>query len=249
MDNLAAIVPFYNEKSTLSKSIERLLEQNIFSQIILSDDNSDDGSHEIAKFYENQYEFIEYIKSEENKGKGNALNNAKSMLSTKFVVIHDADLEYFPEDLNEMFEYAKTYPTSLILGSRFIGDKERKNLYKRTLIANKIMSYFFSFVNAYKVTDVATCYKMIPSEIFKSFKISENGFSIEIEILSKYLRVNRSIFEIPIKYEGRTYKEGKKIKAIDGVMYLFNTIKYRIYWPRHNRASSTQQPQILYDIP
>ena len=164
MDNLAAIVPFYNEETTLSKSIERLLEQNLFSQIILSDDNSDDGSHEIAKFYEDQYDFIQYIKSGENKGKGNALNNAKSMLNTKFVVIHDADLEYFPEDLSEMFEYAKKNPNSLILGSRFIGDKERKNIYRRTFIANKIMSYFFSFVNAYRVTDIATCYKMMPSE-------------------------------------------------------------------------------------
>ena len=89
MDSLAVIVPFYNEKSTLSKSIERLLEQNIFSQIILSDDNSDDGSHEIAKFYENKYDFIKYIKSKENKGKGNALNNAKNMISTEFVVVQD----------------------------------------------------------------------------------------------------------------------------------------------------------------
>lgn len=176
-----------------------------------------------------QYDFIQYIKSGENKGKGNALNNAKSMLNTKFVVIHDADLEYFPEDLSEMFEYAKKNPNSLILGSRFIGDKERKNIYRRTFIANKIMSYFFSFVNAYRVTDIATCYKMMPSEIFKSFEIIENGFSVEIEVVSKYLKVHRSIFEVPIKYEGRTYEEGKKIKPIDGVMYLFNTIKYRIY--------------------
>ena len=72
--------------------------------------------------------FFKYIKSSTNKGKGNALNNAKDYITTKFVVIHDADLEYFPEDLVEMFEKAKLNPQSLIIGSRFIGNKERKNL-------------------------------------------------------------------------------------------------------------------------
>ena len=101
MDNLAVIVPFYNEKITLAESIERLLAQNIFSEIILSDDNSNDGSDIIAKQYEDKYENIKYIKSSTNKGKGNALNNAKDHITKKFVVIHDADLEYFPEDLVE----------------------------------------------------------------------------------------------------------------------------------------------------
>ena len=75
MDNLGVIVPFYNEKNTLSESIDRLLAEKIFSQIILSDDNSNDGSEKIAQQYEKNYENIKYIKSSSNKGKGNALNN------------------------------------------------------------------------------------------------------------------------------------------------------------------------------
>ena len=138
--------PFYNEKNTLSESIERLLAHHIFSEIILSDDNSNDGSDIIAKHYEDKNENIKYIKSSTNKGKGNALNNAKDHITTKFVVIHDADLEYYPEDLVEMFEKAKLNPQSLIIGSRFIGNKERVNIYRRTFIANKVMSLFFSFV-------------------------------------------------------------------------------------------------------
>ena len=143
MNNLGIIVPFYNEKTTLAKSIERLLAQNIISEIILSDDNSNDGSDKIAKHYEKTYKKIKYINSATNKGKGNALNNAKDYITTKFVVIHDADLEYFPEDLVEMFEKAKLNPQSLIIGSRFIGNKERVNIYRRTFVANKVMSLFF----------------------------------------------------------------------------------------------------------
>ena len=228
MDNLGVIVPFYNEKNTLSKSIDRLLAENIFSQIILSDDNSNDGSEKIAQQYEETNKNIKYVKSSTNKGKGNALNNAKNHITTKFVVIHDADLEYFPEDIVEMFEAAKLNPESLIIGSRFIGNKERINIYRRTYIANKLMSLFFSYVNFCKISDIATCYKMMLTDIFKEIELYENGFSIEIEIVSKFLRKYKSIIEIPIKYEGRSYEEGKKIKPKDGIMYLINTIKYKI---------------------
>ena len=89
------------------------------------------------------------------------------------------------------------------------------------------MSLFFSFVNFYKVSDVATCYKLFPNRFFQSINIYEKGFSIEIELLSKFLKFNKSIFEVPIKYEGRSYSEGKKIKSQDGILYLINTIKYR----------------------
>jgi glycosyltransferase involved in cell wall biosynthesis len=229
VDNLGVIVPFYNEKNTLAESIERLLNQNIFTEIILSDDNSNDGSDKIAKQYEDSNENIKYIKSLENKGKGNALNNAKDFITTKFVVIHDADLEYFPEDIVEMFEKAKTNPQSLIIGSRFIGNKERINIYRRTYFANKVMSLFFSLIHFCKISDIATCYKMMATKIFKEIELVENGFSIEIELVSKFLKKYKSIIEVPIKYEGRSYEEGKKIRPLDGLMYLINSIKYKIY--------------------
>ena len=229
MNNLAVIVPFYNEENYLQKSINRLLKSDIFDQIILVDDCSTDDSANIANKNVSGNSKMTYIKSSSNTGKGNALNLAKNILETSHVIIHDADLEYFPEDIVEMFENAKKNPDALILGSRFIGSKKRTNIYSRTLIANKVMSYFFSLVNSYKVSDVATCYKLMPVFFFKEVSIKEKGFSIEIEILSKFLKYNQSIIEVPIKYEGRSYNEGKKIKTSDGFKYLLCTIKYRIF--------------------
>ena len=229
MQNLCVIIPFFNEKIFLKESINRLLEDDIYEQIILSDDCSNDGSEIIARNFSDNYEKIIYIRSNENLGKGNALSQAKTLINTSHVVVHDADLEYFPSDIVEMFNCSKKYPESLILGSRFIGAKERKNVYLRTYIANKLMSLFFSLVNFYKVTDIATCYKLMPVSFFKKINLVEKGFSIEIEIVSKYLKVNRSIKEVPIKYEGRSYSEGKKIKTADGFQYLFNTLKYKFF--------------------
>ena len=228
MDNLTVIVPFYNEVNYLYTSVNRLLNVNLFDQILLIDDCSDDGSHDVALQIKNEYpQIVEYYKTSFNTGKGGALNLAKKYITSKFVIIHDADLEYFPDDIIEMFEIVKQNPDALILGSRFIGNKERKNVYSRTVIANRTMSLFFSLINFVIITDVATCYKLMSSDFFKKINIKELGFSIEIEILSKFLKQSKNIIEIPIKYSGRSYLEGKKIKASDGFKYLFNTIKYR----------------------
>lgn len=229
MINLSVIVPFFNEEQFLEESIDRLLSNDIYSSIYLIDNNSTDNSYNIAKNLETQHKKIELYKTNKKKGKGSALGFSRSLIKTSHVVIHDADLEYFPEDIVEMFDVAQTNQNSLILGSRFIGSKQRENIYLRTFLANKVMSLFFSFVNFYKVTDVATCYKLMPSKFFINTELRENGFSIEIELLSKFLKYNKSVLEVPIAYEGRSYSEGKKIKASDGIQYLLNTIRYRFF--------------------
>ena len=228
MNSLSVVVPIYNEEQFLEKSVERLIENDIYHNILLIDNNSSDNSYEVAKKLQNKYKKISIYKTESIAGKGVVISFAKKLIETSHIIVHDADLEYFPSDIVEMFDLAKKNPNSLILGSRFIGTKERKNIYKRTYFANKMMSLFFSIINFYPVSDVATCYKLMPSEFFKNTNFKEKGFSIEIEILSKFIKFNKSIIEVPINYIGRSYDEGKKIKTKDGFKYLFSTVKYRV---------------------
>ena len=230
MKSLTVIVPIYNEEKFLLDSVNRLLSKNIYKKILLIDNNSIDASFEIAKQIEKTSDNVIAYKTNNLMGKGVALAFAKNLITSTHVVIHDADLEYFPDDIVEMFDIAKKHPDSLILGSRFIGVKNRKNIYLRTYFANKIMSQFFSLVNYYKVTDVASCYKLFPTDFYKNIDINEQGFSVEVEILSKFLKYNKSIIETPIKYEGRTYEEGKKIKAIDGLLYILNSLRYKFFY-------------------
>lgn len=229
MYSLCVIIPFYNEELFLEKSLLRVLENDIYEEIILVDDCSTDKSSQIAKNYVSKNPKIRYLCTPQNGGKGAALTKAFGKVTTTHVVIHDADLEYDPFDIIEMKNQSILNKNSLILGSRFIGDKLRENGYMRTLLANKTMSTFFSIVNIYKVTDIATCYKLMPTKFIKDIKIKEQGFSIEIELLSKFLKFNKSVVEVPISYSGRSYEEGKKIKTSDGFLYLFNTVRYRIF--------------------
>lgn len=227
MPSLTVIVPFYNEEIFLSESLHRLINTNLADKILLIDDCSNDKSVEIAKKFENNYKNISLIQSSVNTGKGGAMSLSVNNLDTDFVVVHDADLEYNPTDLIEMFNLAVDNPEHLILGTRFVGKKKRKNIYKRTYFANQFLSIFFSIIHGKKITDVATCYKMMSSNNFKKIEITENGFAVEIEILSKFLKTTKNLMEYPIDYTGRSYQEGKKIKLMDGFKYVYSTVKYR----------------------
>ena len=226
MTSLTVIVPVYNEENLVIESLKRLDKVNIVNKVIIVDDCSTDNSSKLITdfiLHKNKYFMIKTIK---NSGKGKAIEAAQSMIDTDYVAIHDADLEYYPEDLSKM--YKKIHDNNLILGSRFIGNNERNNLYKRTLYANHFLSRLFSLIFGTKITDVATCYKMMPSDFFRTFKIKSSGFEFEIEVLANFLKYNKTISEVPINYSGRSYSEGKKIKTIDGFKYIYWMFKTRL---------------------
>ena len=112
------------------------------------------------------------------------------------------------------------------MGSRFLDNKIRINKYFRTKIANKFLSILFSKVNKVNCTDVATCYKLLESKHLSKLDLEQNDFSIEVEILSKFLSMGLTLKEHPISYEGRTYEEGKKIGLSDGFKYIMTIFKY-----------------------
>ena len=207
---ISVIVPFYNEEKFIEQSISRLIDTNLFKNIILVNDKSSDTSGQIAEKICKQFDFIELINLDNQKGKGNAIRVGLDYVKTSHLIIHDADLEYFPSDIPEMFDAAKKNPSCLVIGSRTIGKKNRNNRYKITYYGNKILTYFFSLINFYKVSDIASCYWLIETEVLKNLDIKEKGFAIEVEVLSKFLRGGNKIFEVPINYDGRLYSEGKK---------------------------------------
>mgnify|MGYP001236672286 FL=1 len=189
-------------------------------------DKSSDNSGQIAEKICEQFDFIQLINLDNQKGKGNAIRVGLEYVRTSHLIIHDADLEYFPSDIPEMFDAAKKNPSCLVIGSRTIGKKNRNNRYKITYYGNKILTYFFSLINFYKVSDIASCYWLIETEVLKNLDIKEKGFAIEVEVLSKFLRGGNKIFEVPINYDGRLYSEGKKIKLKDGISIFTKIIKY-----------------------
>jgi len=223
---ISVIVPFYNEEKFIEQSVTRLINTNLFKKIILVNDKSSDTSGQIAEKICEKFDFIQLINLDNQKGKGNAIRLGLEYVETSHLIVHDADLEYFPSDIPEMFEVAKSNPTCLVIGSRTIGKKNRNNKYKITYYGNKILTYLFSLINFYTVSDIASCYWLIETEVLKNLDIKEKGFAIEVEVLSKFLLEGKKIYEVPINYDGRLYSEGKKIKLKDGIFIFIKIIKY-----------------------
>ena len=226
--NLSSIiVPFFNEEATLEKSVFKLVNEKFNKEIILVNDGSTDKSKDIASNLEQKYDSIRLINFKENRGKGFAVKTGMQESSGDIVGIFDADLEYSTEDLNDLIEFIRKENTDFVCGSRFIGNKDRKNIYLRTFIANKLMSLLFSYVYKNKITDVATCLKVFKREIIEKINIEKDDFSIEIELIAKAISQTSDFKEIPISYNGRSYADGKKIKFLDGFKYIFAIFKFK----------------------
>lgn len=74
-----------------------------------------------------------------------------------------------------------------------------------------------------------TCYKVFRREIIQGIEIKENHFAIEPEIVAKVAHMRLRIFEVGVSYHGRTYAEGKKIKAKDGFRALYCILRYNAH--------------------
>lgn len=230
MYSLSAIVPFYNEERYLEESVTKLIQTNLFDEIILVDDNSTDNSPKIANGIEKNYEIVKLYKKNKNEGKGSAVIYGYEKTSSSHIIVHDADLEYNPLDIVKLKELSEKNPNALILGSRTIGGLERKKHYAHLVLGNKIITKFFSILNKIDISDISTCYMLYSKNFVENAKISEKKFGIEIEILSKFVKSGNKIIETPINYSGRSYLEGKKITYKDGIGIFLKVIKYKFKW-------------------
>ena len=228
MEHLTSIiVPFYNEEKLLEQSVLDLLREDFHKEIILVNDGSVDNSKIIALNLEESYENITLLDSKENKGKGHAVQLGFKKAAGDFIGIYDADQEYSSSDLKKLVDCIRTDDLDYICGSRFIGYRERSNIYLRTDIANKFLSYLFSYVHKVKITDIATCLKIFKKEVIGEFNFEKNDFSIEVELIARVTSKTKKFKELPISYKGRSYQDGKKIKFIDGFKYIFAIFKYK----------------------
>lgn len=231
MNKLSIIIPVYNEFKTLEKLLKKILKLKIKKQIIVVDDGSNDGSKDILLKYKKKINVL--IFHRRNLGKGAAIISAKKYIRGKYVTIQDADLEYDPNDLVKIYKYAKKNNFNIVYGSRVLNKNKFQNTKNFThfirIWGNILLTYISNIINSQNLTDAHTCYKLFKSRIFKKIKLKEKGFSFCPEITTKISNENFKIIEIPISYNGRTYQEGKKISAFDGLRALYCLIRYKYF--------------------
>ena len=231
MIKLSIIIPVYNEIKTIEKLINKILKLNIKKQVIVVDDGSSDGTQLILKKFKKKIDKL--IIHNKNCGKGAAIKSAQKFVKGIYVGIQDADLEYNPKDLEKIVSEMEKKKYDIIYGSRVLNKSMFKNTQNFTHIiriwGNIFLTKVSNFLNGQNLTDAHTCYKVMNSRIFKKIRLKEKGFSFCPEITTKLSLMNLNIKEFPINYSGRTYEQGKKITAFDGLDALFVLAKYRFF--------------------
>ena len=228
--SISVLIPVYNEKSTIKECIKRVLKADTCGlnlEIIVSDNNSNDGSVEILKSINDDK--LKCIFQKTNLGKGSNIKNALNYATGDLVLFQDADLEYNPENFPELIKPFLFNNADVVYGSRLTGSKITKILGWPNLIGNKIFTLLANILFNRIYTDIATGYKVFKKDVIKEIKIQSNGFEIEPEITAKISKNKMlNIYEIPISIYSRRYDEGKKVKWWDFFIYIYTLIKWRI---------------------
>lgn len=213
---LSVIVPAYNEEKTIKKILDQLRKQPAVTEVVVVDDASTDKTAKIIT--KNRYRKLKLIQHPKNKGKGGALRTGLKHAMGEYVLIQDADLEYDPNEIPKLLEPIYNRRATVVFGSRFFG--AHTSMFYWHYLGNKFLNFVVNVLYDTLLSDLETCYKLIPRKRMLELNLKSNDFRIEPEIVCKLLRKKVRIVEVPISYIGRNYEEGKKITWVDGIKAL-----------------------------
>jgi len=228
---ISIIIPVYNEISTLEEILDKVEKTSFCSlekEIILVDDESSDGTTALLKELEGSSKYKIYFHSK-NMGKGAAIRTALEYATGDIIVIQDADLEYDPEDYNNLLPIIIENKADVVYGSRFLEEKMSGAFKLSHYFGNKILTLLTNILYGTTLTDMETCYKAFRADVIKKIDIKSNRFDFEPEITAKVLKMKSHLLEVPISYYGRGHQEGKKITWKDGFSAIRALIKYRFF--------------------
>jgi glycosyltransferase involved in cell wall biosynthesis len=221
---LSVVIPVYNEKDTIEEILSRVAAVPLRKEIIVVDDCSTDGTRAMLAELQPRIGFRLFLQ-EHNQGKGAALRRGFAEVAGDLVIIQDADLEYSPEEYPELVSLICEGRADVVYGSRFLG-RHRVFLFTHYL-GNRLLTLLTNVLYNTMLTDMETCYKVMRTEVLRSFSLRSDGFGIEPELTAKIFKRGYRVYEVPITYDGRGYDEGKKITWRDGVVALWVLLRYR----------------------
>ena len=226
---VSVIVPVFNEIKSIEEIIKRIKNTAIADEIIIIDDFSLDGTKELLKELSSKYEIkVFYLKK--HRGKGAALREGIKQATGDIIINQDADLEYDPNEYSQLIKPIKDGHADVVYGSRLIGGKPQRMYLFWHKVGNEFLSFLTGILYNTTLSDMETGYKLFRKEVIKNLKLRSEGFSIEPEITAKILKKNKyRVYEVPVSYYGRTYKEGKKITWRQGFSAIFTLIWYRFF--------------------
>jgi glycosyltransferase involved in cell wall biosynthesis len=225
-------IPAYNEEKNIASILLRL--KNISEYIIVCDDGSSDLTSEIA---EKLGAIV--VKHKKNLGYGAAIKTIflkAQEINADALVTFDADGQHRIEDIDKILVPIKNNKADIVIGSRFLNDKQKISKYRK--IGIKTITELTNITSGTKITDSQSGFRGYNRKTLENIKLTESGMGISTEILIKAKKSNFKIIEVPIiiSYEGETSTHNS---IIHGSSVIISTLKY----------VAMERPLTFYGIP
>ena len=241
--DLTILIPALNEEATIREVLERCLAVPLSKQIVVINDGSTDSTAEILKAFG---EKIEVVTNPKPSGKGNAIRKALNLIKGKTVIVQDADLEYSPEQISTLIQPILDGSASVVFGTRFA-----KGYPSSMALPNKLVNFLLAIsvriLFGKKISDEATCYKALRSDVLQAMNLECQRFEFCPEVTAKTFRLGLSIIEVPIDYVARNKKEGKKIRWYDAPEAFWTLLRYRFWKPTQQLQEQSKQSASTHD--
>ncbi len=225
--DVTVLVPALNEEDTIREVVDRVLAIPLRTEVIVINDGSSDGTAGILESFGDR---IKVVTNRSKSGKGTAIRRGLEIATGRFVVIQDADLEYFPEEIPSLLGPLLAGKTRVVYGTRFATGLP-KGMALPNKIVNKLLAWATWLLFWQKITDEATCYKAVDRELLNDLQLACTGFEFCPEVTAKVSRLGETIIEVPIRYVPRNKQAGKKIRWTDAPIAFWTLLKYRFWRP------------------
>ncbi|MCB2215552.1 MAG: glycosyltransferase family 2 protein [Desulfobulbaceae bacterium] len=235
-DILSIVIPVYNERATIAALVEQVQAAPAIpaKEIVIVDDGSTDGTTELLRTSIPGDNIVKLFHPK-NRGKGAALRTGFQAARGNIILIQDADLEYDPEDYPKLLTPILSGQADVVYGSRFQGGDAHRVLYFRHFIGNRLLTLLSNMCTNINLSDMETGYKAFTRPVIDKLTLREERFGCDPEITAKIAKLHCRIFEVGISYNGRTYREGKKIGWQDGLRVLICILRYNLFPGNNHR--------------
>lgn len=227
---ITVLIPVYNESAMIIELLRKVKAQEIDGvefEIIVVDDGSTDNTVQILNQHAELYTKI--LELTENRGKGAAVKKGLAIANGDYVLFQDADLEYDPSDYSSLIYPILNYSADVVLGSRLTAPQYTRVHYYWHKVGNRFITFVFNILNNTTFTDIYSGYLVFRRNLIEPDLLRSEGWEQQAEILSEVVKKGKIFYEVPISYHGRTYEDGKKIKAYHAIAVLAMIIKCRLF--------------------
>jgi glycosyltransferase involved in cell wall biosynthesis len=224
---LSILMPVYNERATLASAVKDVLNVNFPCEfeLVIVDDGSTDGTRDLYPSLTDDSR-VRLILHERNRGKGAAVRTAAAAATGDYVIMCDADLEYSPAEIPSLLAPVLAGDAEVVYGTRTFGSH---NAYSYAyVLGNKGVTTFANVLFNCYISDLETCFKLMPATLYQKLDIRQTGFGMEAEVTGKLLRRGFRPYEVPISYKARSREAGKKLTWRDGAEALWILLRERL---------------------